>query len=361
VLRALAGCGVADDVKVVREASRSALVTAFAAFASRVGSEPGLLFFIGPGFEDTEIWLSSADEADSNFSDLPLSTLRELAIGCPNLTSAVFITQTRGPRQPAAGAPPGAVTAPVLLGLGIATVVVAPPWTRDFSDGGAPPPDVPALVEVLAEHAHRAFSAEQWLACAGHPAGMTIRGDRTAALFCDRDARRLALQLLRDIEDAPLRRALELLTKLTDQRALAATAWLHRAVVRAELGFHDEALDDIDTALARRRSEIARDTTSQERQPVVQWPEAHYHRGRILLADGRYTEAETALAIAVEQDGDNARPHYHRTRAIRRLIEANLEQQARASARRYVELGAPFGPDDDIQRFVTERDTEPHG
>src|SRR5262249_48134163 len=152
VTRALAGCGIAADggkLRIVTEVSKSTLENAFAAFTRQVGSAPALFLFIGPGFEDAEIWLSSADEANSNFSDLPLSVLRDLAKGCPNLASAVFITQTRGPRILKAGAQAVSadaprVSAPALLGLGATTVVVAPARTRDISAPEMPPPDVRA-------------------------------------------------------------------------------------------------------------------------------------------------------------------------------------------------------------------------
>lgn len=361
VTRALAGCGVATDgdkLRVVTEVGKSMLEDAFAAFIRQVGSAPALFLFIGPGFEDTEIWLSSADEANSKFSDLPLAMLRDLARECPNLTSAVFITQTRGPRtlearaqEVSAGVPP--VSAPALLGLGATTVVVAPARIRDISTSEVPPPDVPTVVAALARNAHPTLSAEQWKASAGHPEYMSIRGDGAAPLLSGRGDRQRALELLCRIEQAPLHRAYELLTKLTEQRAFAADAWLHRAVVLGALGRYDEALADID-ALVRRRPPAAEDANTAADTSVVRWPEAHYHRGRILLDNGEFAAAASALKTAIDQEDTRARAHYYRARAIRCVIEANWEQQARESARRYLALGAPFGRDEDIERFVTE-------
>lgn len=361
VTRALADCGVAtngDKLRIVRDVSKRTLEDAFAAFTSQVGSTPALFLFIGPGFEDTEIWLSSADEADSMLSDLPLSVLRDRASGCPNLTSAVFITQTRGPRPQKAD--PQAVSAgvrpvspPALLGLGATTVVVAPPRTRDISTLEMPPPDVRAVVAALVLEAHPGLSAKQWLDRAGQEY-MSVRGDGVTPLLCCRDDHQRALDSLRRIEHAPLHRAEELLTKLIEDREFAAEAWLHRAVVRGAMGRYREALADIDAAFVRQRATAAEDDSTAADPSRVRWPEAHYHQGRILLDNEDFTGAASALKTAIEQDDTRARAHYYRARAIRCVIKANWEQQGRESARRYLALGAPFGLDENIERFVIE-------
>lgn len=49
------------------------------------------------------------------------------------------------------------------------------------------------------------------------------------------------------------------------------------------------------------------------------------------------------------------RVHYYRAIAIRGLIDMDLARQAQESYRRYVELGAPHGMSDEIQRVRNSR------
>lgn len=369
IQRALAHAGY-SDITVAPNARRTELLAAFEELIARAGDAPAFFLFIGPGFDDTELWLSSADGAELWFSDVPLSELRTRAAACSNLTSAILLTQLRGPRSV------GGVSAPCagLAQLGVTTVVAAPQQAReiaDFDGLGPPPPKVAGLVDMLDGllHAQPALSASDWLNRAGFPEGVTIRGERGSPMFSYRSDRGSALELHREIEQAPLRLAEELLTKLTEDPALAASAWLHRGVVRAEFGRHVEALADIDAALKRYRADHGEQVEDDD--GVVRWAEAHYHRGKILLKAHRCSAAEEALAVAVDillearrraeaeaargvavdEDGDRysgllARAHYYHGRAIRGLIDTDLEQKARESRDRYVALGAPLGFDD---------------
>ena len=214
------------------------------------------------------------------------------------------------------------------------------------------PPDFPKLVEILERDASLSFTADHWMRCADAPEGMSIRGDAAVLLFAPIDLRR-AVTLAEEIDRVPLHQAIELLSKLTKRRELAAAAWLNLGIVRAALGRNDEALIDIDKAIECRRADGAVRGEDVEEQPgILRWPEAHYHRGRILIEAGRYSEAEAALAVAVRQDESNARAHYHRARAIRRLIARDLRRQAEESSRCYLSLGAPLGLDEDLEPFI---------
>jgi len=344
-----------SDVTILRDPGRADLLAAFELLVARSGDAPAFFLYVGPGFEDTELWLSSADEAADYFSDLPVSSLQQRLAGCENFTSAILLTQLRGPRRSGERgnlAPPAG-----LAGLGSSTIVATPPKLRDLGDLelGPPPPELQRLFAALEQFdgAISTLSAKDWLVRASVSEGVTIRGDGASPVFSFGAGLRAALEHHRLIELAPLRAAEKLLTRLTQDPAFAASAWLHRGAVRSELGRYDEALEDITAAFDRYHADHRAKGKCGESSPSdVRWPEAHYHRGRILFAAGRYLEAVAELAIALDQDGRHARAHYYSVRAIRRLIEANLEERAHESAQRYVALGAPLGLDDIFQPLV---------
>jgi tetratricopeptide (TPR) repeat protein len=329
-----------SNITIAFAPSKLELLASFEGLISRAGDNPTFFLFLGPGFDNTEIWISSADAADSHVSNVSLSTLRTIAARCPNLTSAIWILQKYGQRDrqdPLA-------RASNLPGLGATTIVASPAPGRDI--GGIvrwDPPEILDLIRTLG-HPDAAASAEQWIALANHPRGVSVRGDGATPLFANRTAHRRALQLVHSIECAPLHRTIQLLEKLAQQREHAAESLLNRAVVRAALGRRKEALEDINLAINQHRLEMTAQGVDVEDVPgVVKWGMAHYYRGKILLHEGRYAEAEVALAVAARQLPTFARAHYFRARAIRSLIEADLEKLARDSAHRYIALGAPLG------------------
>ena len=181
---------------------------------------------------------------------------------------------------------------------------------------------------------------------------MAVRGDASVTLFAPPALLRAA-ELAREIDRAPMYQVIAGLTRLTHYFDLAASAWLHIGVVNAALGRHEEALINLDKAMqCRRERGSATGTDIDEESDIVRWPDAHYHRGRILIEAGRYEVAVDELSDAVRQDNSNARAHYHLARAIRLLIEQDLQQEAQASADRYLDLDAPLGLTEDIDRFV---------
>jgi tetratricopeptide (TPR) repeat protein len=191
-------------------------------------------------------------------------------------------------------------------------------------------PLIASLVAVLAAGEREVLTMNRWLAGMKPAYGVSIRGDRHAALFSHHEAGHRARELLRRVEQAPLHRVRDALMRLTKQEDVAVDAWLHLAITNVQLRRYDEALTDVDTALAHRRT-----------------AEAHYWRGRILLGLQRAAEAEHELSVAVKQAPEHARAHHYRARAIREMIETDLEKQLQASIQHYVRLGAPLGVDDD--------------
>ncbi len=103
----------------------------------------------------------------------------------------------------------------------------------------------------------------------------------------------------------------------------------------------------------------------------VFWPEAHYIRGRVLFTLRRYSAAESALGIALDQFRDSpdsqdvraklargaqlARTHYWHGRAVQELISQDLLTAAESDFREYLRLGAPFGDSERATAFLAER------
>lgn len=338
-----------EDVAILCDPDRDALLRACQTLSMQAGAEPTFLLFVGPGFDGRETWISS--DAPGQSWHVAISEIGARMPHSVNLSSAIFVTRNHASHEALVAArlpPPGGHRGDPPP-LGRTSLVVVPRRTRDVER--VMPPDRAWLVDVLTDHATPSFSAKDWFANMQHPAGVSVRGDREASLFSYVSARRDALRLVRDIEQAPLRRMVPLLTRLAADRGLAIPACIQRGIVHGELGHYEEAASDLDAAEDRHQQRHAPRGTPP-RAPVASWPELHYQRGRILLeaalcGRAEYTEALAELSMAVRGDAGHARAHYYRALAIRRLIEADLERQARESEQRYRELGAPLGIDDD--------------
>lgn len=338
----------ASNIEVLRNAPKDAIVTAFSALAQTTQGVPSFFLFIGPGFDGAEIWLSTADGYCQGISDLSLSELRPLAQGA-HMTAAFLITSSCAPLGRSGDTDGAAAQWRERPEIGVATLTAAPHMHRDVSDA-ASPPDVAQIVDVLALHGRASFSFGHWQAQFKGSHGLRLRGEPATEVLPYTATHEQALVLLRCLEQAPLQPMLRWLEQLTEQPDLAAEAWLQIAIIRALLGTPKEARAAVDEAIARRRADELDEAGRTQGATDIIWPEAHYHRGRILLALKQYSDAEAALGLAVEQEPAHARAHYHRAKAIRALIEADLEKLERASLRQYLMHGAPLGVDEDVVR-----------
>jgi hypothetical protein len=59
--------------------------------------------------------------------------------------------------------------------------------------------------------------------------------------------------------------------------------------------------------------------------------------------------------LAVRDDSNNASAHYILGQGIRALVEQDLLSNAEEALRKYLELGAPRGDVDDVQKFLDDR------
>ena len=60
---ALVACGAPEDeVRVVRDASKATIVAALDRLVRDAGDAPACVVYIGPGYHDADLWISSADE-----------------------------------------------------------------------------------------------------------------------------------------------------------------------------------------------------------------------------------------------------------------------------------------------------------
>jgi len=86
------------------------------------------------------------------------------------------------------------------------------------------------------------------------------------------------------------------------------------------------------------------------------YPEAHYHLGRVLFESKRnWAEAVSALKRAIEQEPDNAAAYYYLGQAIRSLVEQETLVHAERDLRTYLEKGAPLGHEDEVEEFLASR------
>lgn len=342
------GSGIAE----LPNAGKDEIVSAFDAVTETAQDTPVFFLFIGPGFDSADIWLATVGASGRARANLGLSELRSDATRCSHLTSALLITRSEPPLQPLRDGGPS--PQPVARGqaeLGVATLVVAPHMHRDIADaiGGL---DVEALIELLARRGHARFTLDDWRRQLDGSHGARLRGKADAALLPYTARRVRMLELVRDIEQGALSPTLALLGHLTRQPEDAAEAWLQIAIIQAQRERHDDAIAAIDESLAYNRvDEIHRADRARPAAAAGGAPEVHYHRGRILFALERYTEAEAELRLTVNAEPEHARAHYYRALAIQKLIETDLEKLRRQSFHQYVTHGAPFG----LDSVTTER------
>jgi tetratricopeptide (TPR) repeat protein len=333
-----------SNITVLSNASAGDVVEAFRALIA-AAQGPALFLFIGPGFDGSDVWLATND-GDRPAARLCASELRAIADSTTRLTSALLITRSESPAvpQPRSDIVPPEREQPE---IGRATLVVTPPRHRDL-ELTASRNAVETLIEVMERKGHPTFTFADWRKPIDDSQGSRLRGHPSTPILPYTTQHDRILSLLRDIVQSPLRPALTSLKRLATQPENAADAWLQIAIIEAQRGRHEDAKAAADEALARRRADQPdRSDGAVRATSTGKFPEAHYHRGRILLALGRHSEAEAELRLAVEEQPDHARAHYYRERAIRALIGSDLENQRAKSIASYLQHGAPFGVEDE--------------
>jgi uncharacterized caspase-like protein len=339
--------------------SKDAIASAFDAIINDAQDSPAFFLFIGPGFDGTEVWLSTIDAHGRASTDLAVSELCDRAAQCSHLTSALLITRSEppAPSSRSDGQPQPGVREQVELG--ITTLVVAPQIHRDIADTPSNL-NIEALIEILAKQGHAWFTLDNWREHFAGSHSARVRGKADAALLPYTAKRGRMLELIRYIQQGAPSPTLAFLERLTKQPDDAAEAWLQIAILQAQRGSYPDAITAIDESLARRRADESDQTKRALPTAAANGSsEIHYHRGRILLALGRHTEAEAALQLTVDAEPEHARAHYYRAVAIRALIERDLEKIRQESVRQYVKHGAPLGMDrvtaDDIEQGMTAK------
>lgn len=371
----------AANIGVLVNAPKDAIVAAFRILAAAAQSAPAFFLFIGPGFDGAEIWLSTTDQEGRVSSNLGVAELSELAHDSAHLTAALLITHYLPPHGSFGDTakPPATVQAE----LGIATLVVAPYMQRPAEDGahveplpqGAADRVAPARVEQLFKLLalrggpsltladwRRAFDdaqQQQQLQQQRLPVlqGSRLRGKSDVALLPYLATRDHVFELLQGVEQAALPGMLDRLKQLTSQPEDVAEAWLMIAIIEAQQGNHTRAIEAVDRSLGRDPAAPLDPLGSGRGATAGDSPEARYHRGRIQLACRKYTEAEADLRFTVDREPKHARAHYHRARAIRALLETDLEQLRRESVHAYMKNGAPFGIDGEVTELRPDPST----
>jgi tetratricopeptide (TPR) repeat protein len=94
--------------------------------------------------------------------------------------------------------------------------------------------------------------------------------------------------------------------------------------------------------------------TPEELRAIAQ--EATYYLGKTLYEAGEdYDRAVSLLAETVRNDPQNTPALYYYGQAIRAQVEFNTLKRAEDALRRYLELGAPLGHEDEVRRFLASR------
>jgi tetratricopeptide (TPR) repeat protein len=336
------------QVQVLQNARKGVVIASFEEFAQASRDAPALFLFIGPGFDGPEVWLSTASET-GQLSDLCLADLRLRATGCAHLTSALVFTRIYVPSGVSEPLPSWNAR-PEQSALGRGMLIATPHHHRDIAVRDEPL-DLDTL-DVLIGPRRFPLTLNAWRERIAHTRSVTIRGNREATVLSYHEHGNCALDLLRTLEQAPLRRMVEPLQRLADHGKLADDARLQLAIVQLQLQRPEQALKELaklDEAVARHcgatpgNGQTARPATPGDARWLA---EVHYWRGRVLMCLERYWEAGHNLAEAVKNNPDHARAHRHRADAIQRLIETDLGQQLRDSVQQYIRLGAPMGLDD---------------
>ena len=146
-----------------------------------------------------------------------------------------------------------------------------------------------------------------------------------------------------------------------DERDPYPQGYLQLGLALAAEGRPDEALDVLRTA---RNLYDDPTVTSVERvrdSGFKGWRrEANYHFGRLLAEYGDdLFEAVASLRTAERGAQDDARIQLHLALGLKALIERETLVEARAHARRYLELGAPFGLAEAMSDFVLDVPAQP--
>ena len=225
-----------------------------------------------------------------------------------------------------------------------------------------------ALLEGLPEVWTRGATFDEWVALAGEPGEYESPGLVPAHVGSAPVAGHAGWMLAsaslvrarRAAADEAARLARGAILARDDQRDPHPQGHLQLGLALAAEGHPDEALDVLRTARNLYDDPSVSSTERLRDSSFERWRcEARYHYGRLLAEHGDDVfEAVASLRAAAHEAGDDPRIQLHLTLALRALIERETLVEARAHARRYLELGAPLGHADSMSDFVLDVPTQ---
>jgi len=143
----------------------------------------------------------------------------------------------------------------------------------------------------------------------------------------------------------PIRQAIELLEEMIGRDdGQDAGPYLDLGVAYAALGDYPRSVDALETAI--------------QRQGEGEYPEAHYHLGRVLLESGQDVDrAVSELRRATTNAPELTAAYYHLGQAIRARVrnEAKALGEAAEALQTYLRKGAPLGRREEVAQFLQRR------
>jgi hypothetical protein len=236
-----------------------------------------------------------------------------------------------------------------------------------------------ALIDTLKQGDTHTITYAEWVAAAAasaKPHTCLQRGD--VRVFENAVMLERSLWPIWRLRDRNLYETAELLHRLTELRKdRDPDSYLNLAIARMICDRLEDARKAVEIGMSYRQQRST-DSTLAAANGLTQegelfWPDAHYFRGRILLALQQYSGAESALSIALRQfklsseppkmqaklmhRSQLARCHYWHGRAVQELVRQDLLKAAEIDFREYLRLGAPCGDAARAKSFLSERET----
>ena len=224
-----------------------------------------------------------------------------------------------------------------------------------------------ALLGAVNRSKLRNLSYAKW----AEAAAAGLNGDKPVVLGEDRDERvfsntvvidDIAGQLKQGMR-APFKALAARLKALAETRPdLAAGLYLDMGIAQAAVGHYEEAVEAFDWSRTKEMWTGQNQSGQQQQQQQRQQPSApegplsrefHYHLGRILYESRKnLSRAISELEEAVRLEPENARAHYYRGEALRRLVDEDLLTKARDDLKTYLDAGIPVTRYPDIEQFL---------
>jgi len=170
-----------------------------------------------------------------------------------------------------------------------------------------------------------------------------LGGELETAVFSNPLEERCVQAMIQSsIEDEPIHQVIRLLERQVDDgNENDPDAYLDLGIAYAALGQVDTGIKSLNTAIEMRGSQ--------------DFPEAHYHLGRLLLeSKGDIAGAESQLSQAIGKDPRITSAYYYYGQAIRTRVEREAEALVDAARawQTYLEQGAPLGKRKEVGEFL---------